>query len=198
VTTSRAEAFSDGVFAIAITLLILNVVLPVRHEALGHALLRLWPSYAAYAISFLTIGIMWVNHHTIFQHIERVDRRFLLLNLLLLMCVAFVPFPTRVAADFARSDENRRAAALLYGVTLTTTAVFFNALWLYASRHGRLLAANADRREVSGITRSYLPGAPMYGTATLVAFADSRASLILFGAIALFYALSSSLFGRED
>jgi uncharacterized membrane protein len=198
VTTSRAEAFSDGVFAIAITLLILNVVLPQHHEPLGHALLRLWPSYAAYAISFLTIGIMWVNHHTIFQHIERVDRRFLLLNLLLLMCVAFVPFPTRVAADFARSDENRRAAALLYGVTLTTTAVFFNALWLYASRRGRLLAANADRREVSGITRSYLPGAPMYGAATLVAFADSRASLILFGAIALFYALSSSLFGRED
>jgi uncharacterized membrane protein len=198
VETSRAEAFSDGVFAIAITLLILNVVLPLHHEPLGHALLRLWPSYIAYAVSFVTIGIMWVNHHTIFQHIERVDRRFLLLNLMLLMLIAFVPFPTRVAAEFARSDENRRAAALLYGVTMTTTAIFFNSLWLYASRGARLLSANADRREVSGITRSYIPGAPMYGTATLIAFASSIASLILFGAIALFYALSSSLFGRDE
>jgi uncharacterized membrane protein len=198
VETSRAEAFSDGVFAIAITLLILNVVLPPHHEPLGPALLRLWPSYIAYAVSFLTIGIMWVNHHTIFQHIARVDRRFLLLNLMLLMLIAFVPFPTRVAAEFARSDENRRAAALLYGVTMTTTAIFFNSLWLYASHGARLLSADADRREVSGITRSYIPGAPMYGTATLIAFASSIASLVLFGAIALFYALSSSLFGRDE
>lgn len=196
--TARAEAFSDGVFAIAITLLILNIGLPHAHGPLGHALLRLWPSYIAYAVSFVTIGIMWVNHHTIFRHIERVDRRFLLLNLMLLMCIAFVPFPTRVAAEFARSDANRRAAALLYGVTMTTTAIFFNSLWLYASRGARLLAPGADRREVSGITRSYIPGAPMYGTATLIAFASSIVSLILFGAIALFYALSSSLFGRDD
>ena len=196
--TSRAEAFSDGVFAIAITLLILNVTVHRSGRTLGHDLLRLWPSYLAYAISFLTIGIMWVNHHTIFRHVERVDRVFLLLNLLLLMCIAFVPFPTGVAARFARSDENRQAAALLYGITLTTTAVFFNSLWLYASRRGRLLSPQADRREVSGITRSYIPGAPMYATATLVAFADSRASLILFAAIAVFYALSSSFFGRKE
>ena len=109
-----------------------------------------------------------------------------------------MPFPTRIAAEFARSDENRRAAALLYGVTMTTTAIFFNSLWLYASRGARLLTPDADRREVSGITRSYLPGAPMYGSATLIAFASSIASLILFGAIAVFYALSSSLFGRDE
>ena len=195
--TSRTEAFSDGVFAIAITLLILNVTLH-RSGSLGHDLLQLWPSYLAYAVSFVTIGIMWINHHTIYRHIERVDRIFLLLNLMLLLCIAFVPFPTRIAAEFARSDSDRRAAALLYGITMTTTAVFFNSLWLYASRGGRLLSPNADRREVSGITRSYIPGAPMYATATLIAFADSRASLILFAAIALFYALSSSLFGRDE
>jgi uncharacterized membrane protein len=197
VETSRTEAFSDGVFAIAITLLILNVTLH-RSGSLGHDLLQLWPSYLAYAVSFVTIGIMWINHHTIYRHIERVDRIFLILNLMLLLCIAFVPFPTRIAAEFARSDSDRRAAALLYGITMTTTAVFFNSLWLYASRGGRLLSPNADRREVSGITRSYIPGAPMYATATLIAFADSRASLILFAAIALFYALSSSLFGRDE
>src|SRR5437867_12674888 len=124
--TGRVEAFSDGVFAIAITLLILAVGIDPRfHGDLGKELIDLWPSYIAYAVSFLTIGIMWVNHHTIFRHIERVDRRFLLLNLMLLMLIAFVPFPTRIAAEFARSDENRRAAALLYGVTMTTTAIFF-------------------------------------------------------------------------
>ena len=196
--TARVEAFSDGVFAIAVTLLILNVSVHHSGGSLGHDLLRLWPSYLAYGVSFVTIGIMWVNHHTIFRHIERADRPFLLINLMLLMCIAFVPFPTGVAAEFARSDESRRAAALLYGITLTTTAVFFNSLWLYASRGGRLLVADADRREVSGITRSYIPGAPMYATATLIAFADSRASLILFAAIAVFYALSSSLFGRDE
>jgi uncharacterized membrane protein len=194
--TARVEAFSDGVFAIAITLLILTISVPSHGEHLGHELLRLWPSYAAYAVSFLTIGIMWVNHHTIFRHFARVDRPLLLLNILLLMLIAFVPFPTRVAAEFARSDSDRRAAALLYGATLTTTAICFFAVWIYGST--RLLRPNTDMREVSGITRSYLPGTPMYGTATLIAFVSSIASLVLFAAIALFYAISSSFFGRDE
>src|SRR3989440_8251096 len=194
--TGRVEAFSDGVFAIAITLLILTIEPPTRGDHLGHELLRLWPSYLAYGVSFLTIGIMWVNHHTIFRHFERVDRPLLLLNILLLMLIAFVPFPTRVAAEFIRSGEDRRAAALLYGITMTITAICFFAVWIYGSR--RLLREDADMREVSGITRSYLPGTPMYGAATLIAFASGTASLILFAAIALFYALSSSFFGRDE
>jgi uncharacterized membrane protein len=195
VSTRRVEAFSDGVFAIAITLLILIIEPPKSGQHLGHELLRLWPSYLAYAVSFLTIGIMWVNHHTIFRHFERVDRPLLLLNILLLMLIAFVPFPTRVAAEFIRSGDDRRAAALLYGITMTITAICFFAVWIYGSR--RLLRADADMREVSGITRSYLPGTPMYGGATLIAFASGTVSLILFAAIALFYALSSSFFGRD-
>jgi uncharacterized membrane protein len=195
-STGRVEAFSDGVFAIAITLLILTVgVDEVPHRALGTELLRLWPAYLAYAVSFLTIGIMWVNHHTIFRHFARVDRPLLLLNVLLLMLIAFVPFPTRVVAEFARSDADRRAAALLYGITMTVTAILFFAVWIYGSR--RLLRDDADRREVSGITRSYAPGTPTYGAATLIAFASSTASLVLFGLIAVFYAVSSSLFGRD-
>ncbi|MFY9578550.1 MAG: TMEM175 family protein [Gaiellaceae bacterium] len=195
-STRRVEAFSDGVFAIAITLLILIIEPPKGGQHLGHELLRLWPSYLAYAVSFLTIGIMWVNHHTIFRHFERVDRPLLLLNILLLMLIAFVPFPTRVAAQFIRSGDDRRAAALLYGITMTITAICFFAVWIYGS--SRLLRADADMREVSGITRSYLPGTPMYGGATLIAFASGTASLILFAAIALFYALSSSFFGRDE
>jgi uncharacterized membrane protein len=195
--TGRVEAFSDGVFAIAITLLILAVGIDkAPHGNLGTYLVNLWPAYLAYAVSFVTIGIMWVNHHLLFQHFARVDRPMLLLNILLLMLIAFVPFPTRVAAEFARSDVDRRNAALLYGLTMTTTAILFFALWMYGSR--RLLRADADPRVVSGITRSYLPGTPLYATATLLAFVSSVASLVMFAAIALFYALSAALFGRRD
>jgi uncharacterized membrane protein len=198
VETGRVEAFSDGVFAIAITLLILAVGIEqaLGQGSLGQQLVDLWPAYVAYAASFLTIGIMWVNHHAVFRQFARVDRPLLLLNVLLLMLIAFVPFPTRVVADHALSADDRQAAALLYGTTMTITAILFFCVWIYGSR--RVLRPDADPREVSGITRSYLPGAPIYATATLVALVSPIASLVLFGAIALFYALSSSFFGRED
>ena len=196
--TNRVEAFSDGVFAIAITLLILAVGIEqaISEGNLSEQLLDLWPAYIAYGVSFLTIGIMWVNHHQIFRHFERVDRPLLLLNILLLMLIAFTPFPTRVVAEHAQNASDRQAAALLYGTTMTITAICFFGLWFYGSR--RLLRPDADRREVSGITRSYLPGAPIYAIATLIAFVNSIASLVLFGAIALFYAISSAVFGRDD
>ena len=149
----------------------------------------------AYAVSFITVGIMWVNHHQIFRHFAGADRILLLLNTLLLMAISFTPFSTRVVAEFAHTDSDRRAAALLYGINFTITAIFFFALWIYGSR--RLVRPDADLREVSGITRSYLPGAPIYATATLLAVASPTASLIMFGAIAIFYAISSSFFGRE-
>jgi uncharacterized membrane protein len=195
--TNRVEAFSDGVFAIAITLLILAVGIEqaISEGDLSEQLLHLWPAYIAYAVSFLTIGIMWVNHHQIFRHFERVDRPLLLLNILLLMLISFTPFPTRVVAEHAQNASDRQAAALLYGGTMTITAICFFAVWFYGSR--KVLRPDADRREVSGITRSYLPGAPIYATATLIAFVNSIASLVLFGAIALFYAISSAVFGRD-
>ena len=195
--TNRAEAFSDGVFAIAITLLILAVgVDQARANGnLSHQLLHLWPAYIAYAVSFVTIGIMWVNHHLVFRQFARVDRPLLLLNVLLLMLIAFVPFPTRVVAQSAHTAGDREAAALLYGITMTTTAILFFSVWIYGSR--KLLRPDADRRDVSGITRSYLPGAPIYAIATLIALVSPVASLIIFGALALFYAISSSFFGRE-
>ena len=196
--TGRVEAFSDGVFAIAITLLILAVGFEqaIGAGTLSDQLLDLWPAYIAYAVSFLTIGIMWVNHHQIFRHFERVDRPMLLLNILLLMLIAFTPFSTRVVAEHAKNGADREAAALLYGSTMTLTAICFFAVWMYGSR--RLLRPDADRREVSGITRSYLPGTPMYATATLIAFASPIASLVIYGVLAVFYAISSSFFGKDE
>jgi uncharacterized membrane protein len=198
VETGRAEAFSDGVFAIAITLLILalGVDQALAEGTLKHQLLHLWPGYIAYSVSFVTVGIMWVNHHAVFRHFARVDRPLLLLNILLLMCISFTPFPTRVVAEHAHTDADRKAAALLYGISMTCTAICFFAVWIYGSR--RLLRLDADPREVTGITRSYLPGAPTYAAATLIALVSPIASLIMFGVIALFYAVSSSFFGRDE
>lgn len=194
VETARLETFSDGVFAIAATLLILEV-----HRAGGsvaHGLVHAWPSYAAYAISFLTIGIIWVNHHTVFRQVGRVDRTFLFINVAFLMVVAFSPFPTRVLAQTLRHDS--RAGAFAYGLTFTLMAVCYGALWFYAAIGRRLIAEDADPQVVSGISRSFLPGSFIYGMATLSSLLSAYLAVALYAAIALFYVLESSLFGRGE
>jgi uncharacterized membrane protein len=182
------------VFAIAATLLILNVT--VSGAPLAHELVQIWPSYAAYAVSFLTIGIIWVNHHTVMGQIGRVDRLFLFLNVLFLMFVAFIPFPTRLLAVYINSPE-ARPASVAFGVTLTITAILFNLLWRYAATGRRLLRHDADEALVEGIGRSYLPGPFIYLAATLVGFASPLASAGLYAAIAIFYVLESSIFARK-
>jgi uncharacterized membrane protein len=199
VSPARLETFADGVFAIAATLLILTVDGAVGGEGidLGESLRHAWPSYLGYAVSFVTIGVMWVNHHTIMSLIARVDRRFLVANIGLLMCIAFVPFPTRLVAEHIRGD-GAESAALAYGFTMTATAVFFNAVWFYASIGRRLLRADADPRVVAGITRTYLLGPWIYLTATLVAFGSPAASAILYLALAALYVVESSIFGGRE
>jgi uncharacterized membrane protein len=193
---SRLETFADGVFAIAATLLILNVDAQVVGDtgALGERLTHIWPSYLAYAVSFVTIGIMWVNHHWVISQIDHTDRRFLFANIGLLLCIAFVPFPTRLVAEHIRGD-GARDAALAYGFTMVATAIMFNITWFYASTRRRLLRPDADAAVVSGISRSYLPGPWIYLGATLVAFLSPTVSVLLFLAIAVFYVVESSLFG---
>jgi uncharacterized membrane protein len=188
--TGRVEAFSDGVFAIAITLLIIEVHVPGRAHAgeLGHELLRLWPSYLGYLTSFLTIGVMWLNHHYVFGLIDRVDRTMLLLNTLLLLLIAFVPFPTAVLAQFVETD-GARAAAVLYGATLTLTAITFFAWWRYASNDRRLIAPGVPDEMIDDITRAYTPGTILYGGSALIGLVAPWASAGLYLAIALFYAL---------
>jgi uncharacterized membrane protein len=198
-STARLETFADGVFAIAATLLVLNVEVPELGEnSLAPELARLWPAYVGYAVSFLTIGIIWVNHHTVLRLLRGADRTFLFVNVFFLLCIAFIPFPTRLLATYVRTDDGR-AAAFAYGVTLTVTALFFNLMWRYAiGGGGRLLRPDADPREVDGITRSYRPGVPMYAGATVVGVFQAEVAAVLFAAIALFYVLSSSVFGREQ
>ena len=192
---SRLEAFADGVFAIAATLLILNVAV-AEGKSLGGELQRIWLSYAAYAITFTTIGVIWINHHLVMHQVARVDRLFQVLNVLFLMVIAFIPFPTRLLALYITTGD-AKAAALAYGVTLTLTAVLFNALWWYAAAGHRLIRADADPKVITGIGRSYLPGPFIYSVATVVALISPQASAALYALIALFYVLESSVFGRS-
>jgi uncharacterized membrane protein len=196
VPKNRLEAFSDGIFAFAATLLILNLAV-IEGKPLAGQLLGIWTSYVAYAISFVTIGIIWMNHHLVMHQIARVDRLFLVLNILFLMVIAFIPFPTRLLALYIDSPDGE-AAALAYGMTLTLTAVLFNALWRYAAWRRRLIRQDADHRVVSGISRSYVPGPIIYFVATVVAVVSPWLSAGLYALIALFYVLESSVFGRSS
>src|SRR3954451_13251749 len=136
--TARLETFSDGLFAIAATLLVLEIGVTVDHgHDLGSALLDIWPSYLAYATSFLVIGIIWINHHHTVSLMARVDRTFLFINLLLLLVVAFIPFPTKLVADYLQKPGEREAA-LAYAITMLLMAVIYNTWWHYARGKRRL------------------------------------------------------------
>ena len=192
---NRLEAFADGIFAFAATLLILNLM--VSGVSVGTELLQIWPSYVAYAVSFITIGIIWINHHTVMHQVAHVNRLFLVLNVFFLMMIAFIPFPTRLLALYVNDPKQAEAAAIAYGVTLTLTAVFINLLWRYAASGHRLLRDNADARVVEGISRSYLPGPFIYLAGTAVALVSPRASALIYVGIAVFYVLESSIFGGQ-
>jgi TMEM175 potassium channel family protein len=193
---NRVESFADGIFAFAATLLILNIAVD-QTQALGPQLLHSWPSFAAYAISFITIGIIGANHHQVMHQLAHVDRFFLMVTVLFLMFIAFIPFPTRLLALDIQSP-NAQAAAVAYGITLTGTAVLFNVMWRYAAWHHRLLRSDVDQRVVDGISRSYLLGPASYGIATILAFVNPQFSALLYAAIAAFYVAESSIFGRRS
>ncbi len=194
-STRRLEAFSDGVFAIAATLLILNVGI-TSLKPLDRELIDIWPSYVAYAIAFVSIGVVWANHHTVIDQCKEVNRLFLMLNVIFLMVVAFFPFPTRLLAENL-TTSGARSAAIAYGATATLTAVMFNVIWAYASRGRRLLRDDAEQRVVDGITRSYLPGPAVYLAATLLALVNPLVSAGIYALIPVFYVVESSSFGRE-
>src|ERR687885_2746203 len=133
VSTSRTEAFSDGVFAIAATLLVLELKIPnVEPGGLPEALLESWPSYATYVVSFLAIGIIWVNHHAVMDRIKSVNRPLLFLNLVFLMAVAVIPFPTALLADYLRAGHDERLAAAIYGGTMAGMGINFGLILAHA------------------------------------------------------------------
>ena len=193
--TARLETFSDGVFAIAATLLILEVAVDTRSRDLGGELLHIWPSYLAYATSFLVIGIIWLNHHHCVSLIGRVDRTFLFLNVILLMTISFLPFPTKLVGDFL-NDPGEESAVLAYAGTFVLMATMHQAWWQYARRNRRLIAEHVTETALRGVDLAYAPGIVIYGIAFAVAFASPLASVFLTFAIAAFYLPSAALFDR--
>jgi uncharacterized membrane protein len=193
--TARLEAFSDGVFAIAITLLVLEIKVPssielVQLGGLWPALAHRWPNYVGYAMSFLIIGIMWANHHALFQYIRRVDRPLMLANLLLLMGVGFLPFPTAILAEHLADQAACTQATVFYGATLIFTSLTFNLVWWTGRWRGRLLGPAFHERGLRTITRRYAFGPISYVLATGLAFVNVWLSLGLHLAVALWNARS--------
>lgn len=185
--TNRVEAFSDGVFAIAITLLVLEIRVPEETERLGPELLALWPSYLAYGISFLLIGLVWANHHVMFEKIARVDRVLLFLNTLLLANVAALPFTTAVLARAVSSGHGQPLAVAVYGAWLVVGGVFFNAVWLWARHRPELLTPRLSRAWVDQVARRFLLGPPMYLVGTVLAAFSWQLAVAVFAALIVFY-----------
>ena len=184
---ARLEAFSDGVFAVAITLLVLEIAIPPAGGDLGHEVGRLWPSFAAYVVSFFTIGIIWVNHHTLLTRIQRPDRPVLFLNLNLLLWVVLIPWTTAVLAEHLRdgSANEHLAAAMYAGNFLIMGGSFF-----LIRRHARvagLLPPDIDPAATRRLVLRNVWGQLAYLVAFGLAWISAPASLILCGLVALYY-----------
>ena len=160
--TGRLESFSDGVFAIAATLLVLDIAVPseANHDLL-RSVARLWPSYLAYVVSFATIGAVWLGHNAITDYLERVNAGFIRLNLLLLLIVSFLPLPTRLFTDYIRHEEAERVAGTIYGITLLLASALLLVLWRYARRDG-LVRPDAADEEIQLLTKRLTPGLTAY------------------------------------
>jgi uncharacterized membrane protein len=185
--TGRVEAFSDGIFAIAITLLVLEIRVPEDTAHLLRELGNLWSSYLAYVISFLLIGLIWANHHVMFEHIRRTDRMLLFLNTLLLMNVAFLPFVTAVLAAALRAGDGQRVAVVFYGLALVVGGVFFNAIWEYARRGHRLLRPSLSPRNARVVSRRFLLGPTLYAVGTVLGALLPVLGIVVFAGLILFY-----------
>jgi uncharacterized membrane protein len=187
ISPSRVEAFSDGVFSIAATLLVLQLHVPTQAEGdFGRALLSQWPSYASYVVSFMTIGIIWINHHTLFVNVRQVDRPLLLINLLLLLSVSTIPFPTALLGRSIGEGEPAHLAAAIYGAVMLSMSLSFTVLWARVSRDARQEVARLNPRRP--VLRS-VAGLVAYTLGIALAFVSAEASLLVYGAVAIFYLL---------
>jgi uncharacterized membrane protein len=192
--TQRVEAFSDGVFAIAITLLVLEIKVPHSgHGPLSEGLLHLWPSFVGYVLGFSTIGVMWLNHHRLFQMIHKVDDVLLFANGLLLLFVSFTPFPTAVLAEHLGTAD-AKVAALLYTGNSVALACAFVWVWRHAAKDNRLLGRHVPAAKAAALTKQYSFGPLYYLAAFAFAFVNAWVAVGICAALALFFSLPLSHF----
>jgi len=187
VKTSRLEAFSDGVFAVAITLLVLDLNVPAG-EHLWHQLKEEWPSFASFFVSFWVIGIIWVNHHGMLDHLKKVDRPVLYLNLLVLMTVVFIPFATALMAEHLKTGADETVAALVYALAFLAMGIAFNLIWTYVIRNRNQLGVQIPDEEVRRISFQFMIGSPLYLLAVACAFISPAVVLVIIVAVAVYYA----------
>jgi uncharacterized membrane protein len=195
VTKTRLEAFSDGVLAIAITLLVIEIRPPEigEGETLAHALWAQWPSYFAYLVSFLTIGVIWLNHHRVFEQVVRVDGPLLLLNLNLLLWTALIPFPTAVVAEhLGDPGEAARTASALYSGVLLLMGLAFGALFAWVTHTDRLLHRLPPPDVVRAARLRFMFGQAVYAAAFALSWVSAPLALALCGLMALYYAFDQA------
>jgi uncharacterized membrane protein len=179
------EAFSDGVFAIAITLLVLDLAVPETGSGVGHALLDQWPLYTAYLVSFASVGAVWIAHSTITNHLERVDSVLLRLNLLLLFFVSVLPFPTKMLAEFMGDFGPERIAVTIYGLNLLAMSAMTSVVWRHAVSEG-MLSSEHPEEEIKEVTKKLTPGLGFYAVAIATGLLAPRVAVFLYLAIALY------------
>ncbi|MEP7037573.1 MAG: TMEM175 family protein [Acidobacteriota bacterium] len=194
-STSRLEAFSDGVFAIAITLLVLEIKLPHavggEHISLANQLFSQWASYLAYFVSFLMIGIYWVNHHYVFRFYRGTNHVFNLLNIFFLMCISFLPFPTAVISEYIEVAGEEHIAVMFYAFGLLLPAFSFCLMWLYASGDYRLIDRRLDETFVRHIRRQYSASVLIYSFTVLISWWSWKIGLAACMGLTLLYLLPS-------
>ena len=194
--TGHLEAFSDGVFSIAITLLVLNLQIPKGITSLTDLLNRLqalWPNLMSYILSFVIIGIYWVAHHNMFHYIKRSNRMFLWINILLLMCVAFIPFPAGLLGQFSFVSQSSLAkvAEIIYACNLILTNLMLSLLWWYATSHHRLVDQDIDPHFVNTVNRRNMTAPVVYAASIGLSFLNVYLSLIVFFLFPLYYIIPS-------
>ncbi len=204
--TNRLEAFSDGVFAIAITLLVLDIHVPnfstdLANQSLLDYLGDEWPVYLAYLISFLTIGIIWINHHVVFKYVKHSSRSLLNINLLLLLATSFIPFPTELLGDAIKAEvlnqgvqhsANLNTAAAVYSGTLLVMGIIFNWLWIYVSRGHRLVDEGIPDAVLKGREKASQLGNAFYAVAFIFAFISVPVSVGITLLVALIFFLPNA------
>jgi uncharacterized membrane protein len=194
---TRMEAFSDGVFAIAITLLVLELSVPEGSEGqLLSAVLSLWPSYLAYIVSFATIGATWLGHNSITHYMHGANTAFLRLNLALLLVVSFLPFPTKLLAEFLESRQDEKVAATIYGVTLLAVTSLLSVMWSQAVRH-QLVHPATDDEEITLLSRRLRPSLALYVVLIVVGWFVPLVAVIGYLVVAFFLIFPLHLRRRE-
>ena len=198
-STSRLESFSDGVIAVAITLLVLDLIVPQHARHLADALGHRWPAYAAYAISFITIGIIWINHHAMIGRLREADHSILALNLMLLLSIGALPFATALMAAYLRVGHGQHLAAAVYGGAFLLMSILFVTLnhhTLFRKPH--LLTAQLSEARRREILHRGIAGVGPYVIATALAPLSAYATIVICAAVAAYYALPIATGGADS